>query len=143
MTVANYFFEDLSLGMRASYARTVTPADIESYAELSGDDNPLHLDEEYASNTMFKGCIVHGMLSAGFISKVIGTQMPGRGAVYLAQSLKFRAPVRPGDTVDAYAEVTAPDEERCRVTLACLCKVGETVVIQGEALVMVPARGAA
>ena len=143
MTIDAYYFEDLSLGMRASYARTVTIEDIEAYAELSGDDNPVHLDEEFAASTQFQGCIVHGMLSAGFISKVLGTQMPGHGSIYLSQTLRFRASVRPGDTVDAQARITALDEERRRVTLECIWKVGETIVIEGEALVLVPARGAA
>ena len=136
----SYYFEDLSVGMDSVYSRDVTKADIEAFAQVSGDDNPLHLDEDYASGTMFKGCIAHGMLSAGYISKVLGTQLPGPGAIYLSQSLKFKAPVRPGETVDTRVEITGLDEKRKRVTFTCECKVADTVVVTGEAMVMVPAR---
>ncbi len=140
MSKQGYFFEDLELGMNSTYARKVTQQDIEIFAEVSGDDNPLHLDEDYASTTLFKGCIAHGMLSAAYISKIMGTQLPGPGAIYISQSLRFRAPVRAGDTVDTHAEVTALDEQRNRATFACICKVGETIVVDGEAQVMVPSR---
>ena len=134
------FFEDLEVGMDATYSRTVTMDDIEAFAEVSGDSNPLHLDETYAKGTFFKGRIAHGMLSAAYISKVLGTQLPGTGAIYLSQLLKFKAPVRPGDTVDTRVEITALDERRKRVTFACQCKVGDQVVVDGEAQLMVPSR---
>ena len=140
MSDIKYFIEDLSVGMDASYERQVTRNDIQAFADVSGDDNPLHLDEDYAAQTMFNGCIAHGMLSAGYISKILGTQMPGPGTIYLSQSIRFRAPVRPGDTVEARAEITGLDEVRRRVTLACECKVGDKIVLDGEAMVMVPSR---
>ncbi len=138
----SYYFEDLSVGMDSVYAREVTKADIQTFAEVSGDKNPLHLDEEYAAGTMFQGCIAHGMLSAGYISTVLGTQLPGPGAIYLSQTLKFKAPVRPGETVETRVEVTELDEQRKRVTFACECKVAGKVVVSGEAIVMVPSRPA-
>ena len=140
MADEGYFIEDLSAGMGATYSRVASREDIDMFAQVSGDTNPLHLDEEYAATTMFEGCIAHGMLSAGYISKVLGTQLPGTGAIYLSQSLKFKAPVRPGDQVDTKVEITALDERRRRVTVNCECRVGETVVVTGEAQLMVPAR---
>jgi 3-hydroxybutyryl-CoA dehydratase len=137
---AGFFLEDLAVGQTARYAKTVTEADIVLFAGVSGDTNPVHLDQEFAAKTMFKGRIAHGMLSAGFISTVLGTKLPGPGAIYLSQSLKFKAPVRAGDTVVAHATVTAIAPEKRRVTLATTCQVGDTVVIEGEAVVMVPSR---
>jgi len=142
VSTKSYFFEDLSIGMDASYAREVTGADIQTFADVTGDDNPMHLDEAYAAGTMFKGCIAHGMLSAGYISKVIGTQLPGPGAIYLSQTLTFRAPVRAGEVVDARVEVIALDEKRRKVTLFCACKVAGKVVVDGEAVVLAPSREA-
>ena len=132
--------EDLEIGQTAELRRTVTAPDVEAFAAVTGDANPVHLDEAYAAATPFKGRIAHGMLSAGFISTVLGTKLPGPGAIYLSQSLKFKAPVRPGDTVRARATVTAIVPEKRRVTLATTCHVGDTLVIEGEAVVMVPSR---
>ena len=142
MAEQSYFIEDLSAGMEATYSRVASREDIDMFAQVSGDTNPLHLDEAYAATTMFNGCIAHGMLSAGYISKVLGTQLPGPGAIYLSQSLKFKAPVRPGDQVDTRVEITGLDEARRRVTVTCECRVGETVVVSGEAQLLVPARPA-
>lgn len=136
--LSGYSIEDISPGMSAVYARTVTEAEIVLFAGVSGDDNPVHLNEVYAANSMFKGRVAHGMLSAGFISAAIGTRLPGPGCVYLSQSLRFRAPVRIGDTVEARVTVTEVLPERNRVKLSTVCTVGETVVIEGEAEVMVP-----
>ena len=102
-----YCFEDLSIGQSASFSKTVTEADIAAFAGVSGDFNPVHVDETYARTTMFKGRIAHGMLSAAFISTVFGTRLPGPGAIYVALSLKFKAPVRIGDTVTARVELYA------------------------------------
>ncbi len=135
-----YFLEDLSVGMAASFAKTVTDADIVLYAGISGDTNPVHIDDEYAAGTPFKGRIAHGMLTAAFISAVLGAILPGPGAIYLSQTLRFKAPVRPGDTVRATVRVTAIDPPRRRVTLDTVCAVGGKVVVEGEALVMVPSR---
>ena len=132
--------EDIEIGMTRSLRKTVTDRDIELFAEVSTDRNPVHLDEAYARDTIFQGRIAHGMLTAGLISAVIGEQLPGHGTVYLGQSLKFMAPVRPGDTVLAEVTVTAVDPSRRRVTLETRCAVGDTVVLKGEALVLAPSR---
>lgn len=135
-----YYIEDLKAGMSASYGKTVGEADIVLFAGVSGDTNPVHLDEDYAKATMFKTRIAHGMLSAGFISTVLGTKLPGPGAIYMSQNLKFKAPVKIGDTVLATCTVTEVIAEKKRAVLSTICKVGDTVVIEGEAMVMVPSR---
>src|SRR5678815_3859741 len=133
-----YYLEDLAPGMSATYAKTVTDADIVLFAGISGDVNPVHLDQDYATGTMFKGRIAHGMLTASFISAVLGTKLPGPGCIYVSQNLKFKAPVRIGETVKARVTVTAVDQERGRITVATVCHVGETQVIDGEAQLLVP-----
>ena len=133
-----YAIEDLSVGMTALFAKTVTEADIVLFAGISGDINPVHLNHEFASETIFEGRIAHGLLTASFISTVIGTKLPGPGAIYLKQSLNFRAPVRAGDTVKARATITAIDMGKRRVTLETVASVGDKVVLDGEALVLVP-----
>jgi 3-hydroxybutyryl-CoA dehydratase len=132
--------EDLEIGMTRDLTKTITNRDIDLFAEVSTDRNPVHLDDAYARDTIFEGRIAHGMLTAGLISAVIGEQLPGHGSVYLGQSLKFMAPVRPGDTVFAQVKVTAIDHARRRVTLETHCAVGDTVVLKGEALVLAPSR---
>ena len=134
-------FEDLEVGMSASTGKTITETDIEKFAEVSTDTNPVHMSEEAAAATPFHHRIAHGMLSAGLISAVLGNRLPGPGTIYLGQSLRFRAPVRIGATVTATAEVTALDVARKRATLKTTCTVGGKVVIEGEALVMPPSRG--
>jgi 3-hydroxybutyryl-CoA dehydratase len=118
----------------------VGDADIMAFAELSGDFNPVHVDEEFAKTTMFKGRIAHGMLSAAYISTALGTRLPGPGCVYVSQSLKFKAPVRIGDTVVARVEVTGTLPEKRFVTLKTSCSVEGKVVLDGEATLMVPAK---
>jgi len=135
-----YLFEDLAIGMAASFAKTVTESDVVLFAGISGDINPVHLNHEFASETMFKGRIAHGMLTASFISTVLGTKLPGPGCIYISQELKFKAPVRVGDTVTARAEITDLDVERRLVTLRTDCRVGGTVVLDGEAVTLVPSR---
>ncbi|MBB5514095.1 3-hydroxybutyryl-CoA dehydratase [Rubricella aquisinus] len=130
--------EDLEIGMSRSVMKTITQRHIELFAELSTDHNPVHLDEAYAQDTIFGGVIAHGMLTAGLISAVIGEQLPGHGTVYLGQTLKFLAPVRPGDTVEATVTVREIDHSRRRVTLDCRAEVGDTTVLKGEALVLAP-----
>jgi len=132
-------YEDLSLGMEAAFAKTVTEADIAAFAGVSGDFNPVHVNEEFAETTMFKGRIAHGMLSAAFISTVLGTKLPGPGCVYLSQSLKFKAPVHIGDTVTAKAQVLSLMPEKRRVTLRTTCAVKGQLVVEGEAVLFVPA----
>ncbi len=135
-----YYFEDLEVGMHDIFAKTVTEADIMAFAGISGDTNPVHLNHEFASMTMFEGRIAHGMLSAGFISTVIGTKLPGPGCIYVGQSLRFKAPVRAGDTVAAHCTVTKLIEEKKFIELKTQCMVGDKVVIDGEATIMVPSR---
>jgi len=134
------YLEDLKVGMTAVHAKTITDADIVLFAGISGDVNPVHLNQEFASETMFEGRIAHGMLSASFISTVIGTKLPGPGAIYLAQNLKFKAPVRSGDTVQARVTITEIIADKRRVALRTVCTVGDKIVIEGDALIMVPTK---
>jgi 3-hydroxybutyryl-CoA dehydratase len=142
MSAQGLFIEDLEVGQADEFTKIVTEKEIELFAEVSGDDNPVHLDADYAAGTMFKERIAHGMLSAGFISAVIGTRLPGPGAIYMSQQMRFRAPVKIGDSVTARCTIKEIDSKRRRVTLETVCLVGETVVIDGEALVMVPSKTA-
>jgi 3-hydroxybutyryl-CoA dehydratase len=137
------YVEEIDEGMTAVFSKTVTEADIVLFAEVSGDTNPVHLDEEYAKTTMFKGRIAHGMLGASFISTVFGTKLPGPGCVYLSQSLKFKAPVRIGDTVMARVTAKLVDRNKGRVTFDTTAHVGDTLVMDGEAQLLVPKRPAA
>lgn len=131
-----YDIEDLKPGQKATFSRTITEADIVLFAGVSGDNNAVHLNEEFARTTAFGGRIAHGMLSASVISAAIANRLPGPGTVYLSQQLRFRAPVRPGDTVHATVEVVNIDLAKARAQLATTCRVGEKVVIEGEATVM-------
>ncbi len=135
-----YFIEDLEVGMDAEFVKTVSSDDIDQFAAVTGDDNPLHLDEDYAAGTIFKTRIAHGMLTASFISAILGTKLPGPGSIYLSQSIRFKAPVKPGDVVTARARISELDREKRRVTLECECLVGDTVVLDGVAKIMVPSR---
>lgn len=130
--------EDLEIGMVRSLQKEVTDEDIELFAQVSTDRNPVHLDDEYAMDTIFEGRIAHGMLTAGLISAVIGEQLPGHGTVYLGQTLKFLAPVRPGDVVTAEVEVLEIDYARRRVRLGTRCLVADKPVLKGEATVLAP-----
>jgi 3-hydroxybutyryl-CoA dehydratase len=134
------FIEDLEIGMSRYVRKTVTDQDIEMFAAVSTDHNPVHLDEDYAKDTMFGGRIADGMLTAGLISAVIGEQLPGHGTIYMGQSLKFLAPVRPDDTVLATVTVTEIDFAKRRVKLACTCEVDNKKVLAGEATVLAPSR---
>lgn len=140
--VQGYFFEDLSVGQSETFSKTVTEADINAFAEVSGDKNPVHLDEDYASKTMFKGRIAHGMLCAGFISTVFGMKMPGPGCIYVGQNLRFKAPVRIGDEVTAQVTIESMNEEKKFVEFKTQCLVGDKVVVDGNATIMVPSKGA-
>lgn len=135
-----YDFEDLEPGMSASFAKTITEADIVLFAGASGDNNAMHINEEFARTTAFKGRIAHGMLTASVISAAIAGRLPGPGTIYLGQSLRFKAPVRPGDTVHARVTVKELLHEKRRVSLTTVCTVGDTVVIDGEATVMPTSR---
>jgi 3-hydroxybutyryl-CoA dehydratase len=135
-----YYFEDLQLGMEASFAKTVTEADIMAFAEVTGDKNPVHIDEDYAAKTKFKGRVAHGMLTAGYISAVFGMELPGPGAIYVSQTLNFRAPVRIGDQAIAKVKVVELIPAKRRARFDCVCSVGDTIVLEGEAILMVPRR---
>ena len=135
-----HFFEDLRVGMEASYVREVREEDIIRFAEVSGDSNPIHLDEVYAATTMFGGRIAHGVLTASYISTIFGTILPGPGAIYVSQSLNFRRPVRIGDEVVAKARIVELLPEKRRVIFTCDCSVGGKTVLEGEALLMIPSR---
>jgi 3-hydroxybutyryl-CoA dehydratase len=141
MSGVHYCIEDLEIGMEAAHERVLTGNDIEAFAELSGDDNPVHLDADFAAKSPFKARIAHGMLTASFISTVLGTKLPGYGCIYLSQTLRFKAPVKIGDTVRALARITSLDRDKRRAALDCSVLVGDKVVLEGEALVLVPARG--
>lgn len=134
--------EDLSVGQSAERRHVVRAADIDAFAAVSGDTNPLHLDETYAATTTFGTRIAHGMLAASYLSAVLGTDLPGPGAVYLSQTLRFRRPVRIGDEVTARVSIAKIDSARRRVTLETVCLVADKAVIEGEAVVMVERRSA-
>ena len=135
-----YDIEDLSIGMSATFAKTITEADIVMFAGASGDNNAVHINEEFAQTTQFKGRIAHGMLTASVISAAIAGRLPGPGTIYLGQNLRFKAPVRPGDTVHATVTVKELVNERGRVSLGTVCTVDGRVVIDGDALVMPTSR---
>lgn len=140
--IHGYYLEDLSVGMHASFEKTVTEQDVVLFAEVSGDDNPVHLNVEYAAQTRFGQRIAHGMLSAAFISAVLGTKLPGPGAIYIDQQISFEAPVHLGDTVTATATVVEINEQRRRIKLETICRVGDKVVARGFATNMVDRRPA-
>ena len=132
-----YYLEDLTIGMESSYHKTITETDIDAFAALTGDTNPVHLDSEYAATTPFKARIAHGMLSAGLISTVLGTQLPGPGCIYLEQQIKFKAPVFIGDTLVATVTVEDINQRRGRVSLKTQCFVNTKLVADGTASMMV------
>jgi 3-hydroxybutyryl-CoA dehydratase len=134
--------EDLSVGQTAERRHVVTEADIEAFAAVSGDTNPVHMDADYAAGTRFGGRIAHGMLAVSYLSAVLGVDLPGPGAVYVSQTLRFRRPVRIGDEIVSRVTITAIDGQRGRVTLETLCLVGDKAVVEGEAVVMVARRSA-
>lgn len=135
-----YDIEQVELDMSAVFSKTITEADVVLFAGVSGDTNPVHLDEEFAAGTLFNGRIAHGILTASLISTVIGTKLPGPGCIYLSQDLRFLAPVRIGDTVTAEVRVARLQPARRRLTLACVCRVGNRKVVEGDALIMIPER---
>lgn len=136
------YFEDLSIGQEGSLSNMVTADVISAFAEVSGDRNPVHVDADYAATTMFKERIAHGMLSAAYISAVFGMVLPGPGAIYISQTLNFKAPVKIGDTVVTTVKVAELVPEKKRAKFECVCTVNGKPVVQGEAVLMVPARPA-
>lgn len=133
-----YILDELSVGQTAELVREITEERIQRFAEASDDFNPLHLDEDFASRTPYRGRIAHGLLSASFVSAVVGTMLPGPGAIYLNQTLTFYKPVRIGDVVTGRVTVTAIDQESARVTLKTECLVDGEPVLDGEAIIRVP-----
>ncbi len=140
--IHGYYLEDLTVGMSDSYAKTISESDVYMFAGISGDNNPVHINEEYAKTTIFKQRIVHGMFSAALISTVAGTRLPGPGAIYIDQQIKFKAPVHIGDTAKATLTVIEIDEKRRRVKMRTDVTVGEALVATGEATFMVDKREA-
>lgn len=132
--------EDIEMGMTRYVRKIITDQDIEKFAEISTDHNPVHLDDEYARDTIFEGRIAHGMLTAGLVSAVIGEQLPGHGTIYMSQNLKFLAPVRPGDLVHAEVKVIDMVIDKRQVKLDCRCEVNGKNVLVGEAMVLAPSR---
>ena len=134
------YFEDLKEGMRDAYAKTITDADVITFAGISGDTNPVHLNHEFASETLFEGQVAHGMLTASFISTVIGTKLPGPGCIYVSQNLRFKAPVKVGDTVTATCTVSRLIPEKRMIEMETVCSVGGKTVLDGEATILVPTK---
>jgi 3-hydroxybutyryl-CoA dehydratase len=132
------YFEDLSVGMSETLSKIIASSDVVGFAQLTGDRNPIHLSEHFAAKTQFGKRIAHGLYTASLISAVLGTRLPGPGAVYISQTLNFRAPVRIGDQVDVTVTVAELNPERQRARLTCTCKVADEIVLDGEALVKVP-----
>lgn len=135
-----YYIDELKPGMSESHSHTVTERDIQLFGELSGDMNPAHFDEAYAATTPFKARIAHGMLSASYISTILGMKMPGPGTIFMSLTTRFKAPVRIGDEVTATCTVREVIAEKRRVIFDCVCMVKDLVVIEGEAMVMAPAK---
>lgn len=136
----SYCFEDLIIGMEAEYRRTISQEDVEIFSEVSGDINPLHLDEMFASRTIFKSRIIHGIYTASMISAVIGTQLPGPGCIYLSQNMQFLKPVRAGEQVIARVKVQELFRDKQRVKMKTECRVDGQTVLTGYALIQVPTR---
>lgn len=134
------YFEDLSVGMTEVFRKTIDSSDVVGFAEVTGDRNPIHLSEHFAAKTPFGTRIAHGLYTASLISAVLGTRLPGPGAVYISQTLNFRAPVKIGDTVEVKVIVVELVPEKTRARLACACSVDDEVVLDGEAWVKVPSR---
>jgi len=140
LVLRTLYFEDLSVGMSEHFSKTVASSDVVGFAEVTGDRNPIHLSEHFAAKTTFGTRIAHGLYTASLISAVLGTRLPGPGAVYISQTLHFRAPVKIGDTVDVTVEVRELVPEKFRARLSCTCTVEGEVVLDGEALVKVPSK---
>lgn len=138
LNMKNFDFGDIKLGMSAELVRKFTDEDVRLFAHVTGDNNPVHLDDEYAGKSMFKKKIAHGMLSASLFSALLGTQLPGNGAIYISQSLKFKRPVYIGSTVTACVTVKSVDAERRRVVLETVGRVDGQIVVEGEAEMLVP-----
>lgn len=139
--VGTIYIEDMELGLSRSISKVMGNAEIESFSDISEDRNPIHLSEDAGNASIFKSRVAHGMLSASLFSALLGEYLPGHGAIYLSQSLQFTQPVYPGDEVTASVTVINIDNVKNRITLKCEAKVGDKLVIKGEALALAPSRG--
>ncbi len=139
--IGTIYIEDMEVGLSRSLRKIIGDAEIQMFAEVSEDRNPVHLNDEAAEASIFGGRVAHGMLSASLFSALLGERLPGHGTIYLAQNLKFTAPVRPGDEVVATVTVADINRGKNRVALDCIAKVGDTIVIKGDATVLAPSRG--
>jgi 3-hydroxybutyryl-CoA dehydratase len=137
--MVSVYYEDIQVGQSASMEKTVTEEDVRAFGDATGDHNPLHFDETYARRSIFRGRVAHGALSIGFISAVVGTKLPGEGTIFLTAKTDFKAPVRIGDHVVTTCTVREKGESR-QVVLDCVCRVGDKVMVTGEALVLAPRR---
>lgn len=140
LVLQTLYFEDLSVGQTETLSKKVSASDVVGFAEISGDRNPIHLSEHFAAQTPFGTRIAHGLYTASLISAVLGTRLPGPGAIYISQTLNFRAPVKIDDTVEVTVSVAELMPEKTRARLSCICRVGDEVVLDGEAWVKVPSR---
>lgn len=137
--ISNYTYDEITIGQTATYSKLIETRDIQLFAALSGDVNPVHLDAAFAATTRFGGCIAHGMLSGAIISAAVAMELPGPGTIYLGQSLRFSLPVKPGDTITVHLEVTGKKDKRCLVTLDCkVFNQLDKLVLSGTAEVMAP-----
>lgn len=141
MSVGTVYLEELEVGMSRELSKVISDEVVRKFADVSDDHNPIHLDQAAGEASIFKTRIAHGLLSASLFSALIGERLPGHGSIYLSQSLQFRAPVPVGETVVATVEVTAINLEKAHVTLDCNAKVGDKLVITGEAKVLAPRKG--
>jgi 3-hydroxybutyryl-CoA dehydratase len=137
--MVSVYYEDLKVGQSASIENTVTEEDIQAFGKATGDMNPVHFDEAYAKNTLFRGRVAHGVLSIGFISALLGMKLTGEGTIFVSAKVEFKAPVRIGDTVVTTGTVKEIGERR-RVVMECICTVNGNPVVVGEALVLAPKR---
>lgn len=134
----SFSIDEIEVGMSASYSQTITDTDVKSFAGISGDHNPVHLDEVYAENSRYKKRIAHGLIGASFFSAIFGTKLPGKGCVYVGQNLSFKRPVYLGDTVTAVVTVTSVDDKKNRVFFETKCFVKNKIVIDGTAEIFIP-----
>jgi 3-hydroxybutyryl-CoA dehydratase len=140
LALRTLFFEDLSVGMTETLSKTIASSDVVGFAQLTGDRNPIHLSEHFAARTSFGKRIAHGLYTASLISALLGTRLPGPGAIYISQTLNFKAPVKIGDTMVTTVKVAELVPEKKRAKFECVCTVNGKPVVQGEAVLMVPAR---
>ena len=139
--IGTIYLEDMEIGLSRSIAKVMGDVEIESFAKISEDRNPIHLNDEAGKASIFKSRVVHGMLSASLFSALLGEYLPGHGAIYLSQTLQFTKPVYPGDKVVASVTVININNNKKQVTLKCEAKVGDKLVIKGEAVALAPSRG--